>query len=282
MRIGRVGDIGNERPVVVEGDVAYFVDSIIPDWSRESLEAGALAKVRAANLQGLEKTRFGSERIAAPLTRPTKLICVGLNYTKHIAETGANTPAEPIVFMKAPDCFIGPNDDVIIPPGSTATDYEVELAIVIGTRALYLKDPSEAPAHILGYSISQDISERHWQIERSGQWVKGKSFPHFNPMGPVIVTSDSINPHDLRLWCSIDGEMRQDSSTSDLLFGINHLVWYISQFMELFPGDVINTGTPSGVGMGFKPTKYLLGGEKIHTGIDGIGEIENNCRNFSH
>ena len=124
MRIARVGNIGNERPVVVEGDVAYFVDSIIPDWSRESLEAGALSKVRAANLQGLEKTRFGSERIAAPLTRPTKLICVGLNYTKHIAETGANTTAEPIVFMKAPDCFIGPNDDVIIPPGSTATDYE--------------------------------------------------------------------------------------------------------------------------------------------------------------
>ena len=282
MKIGRVGDVGHERPVVVEGDFAYFVDSIIPDWSRESLEAGALAKVQAANVHELEKSRFGSERIAAPLTRPTKLICVGLNYTKHISETGANTPAEPIVFMKAPDCLVGPNDDVIIPPGSTATDYEVELAVVIGARALYLKDPSDAPAHILGYSISQDISERHWQIERYGQWVKGKSFPHFNPMGPVIVTGDSINPHDLRLWCSIDGEMRQDSSTSDLLFGINHLVWYISQFMELFPGDVINTGTPSGVGMGFKPTKYLLGGEKIRTGIDGIGEFENTCRNFSH
>jgi 2-keto-4-pentenoate hydratase/2-oxohepta-3-ene-1,7-dioic acid hydratase in catechol pathway len=281
MKIGRVGEIGHERPVVVEGDYAYFVDSIIPDWSRESLQAGAVEKVRALDLKTLEKAKFGSQRIAAPLTRPTKLICVGLNYIKHITETNASKPVEPIIFMKAPDAFIGPNDDVVIPPGSTATDYEVELAVIIGTRALYLKDPSDAAEHILGYSVSQDISERHWQLERSGQWVKGKSFPHFNPIGPVIVTADSLEPHDLRLWCSVDGEMRQDSSTSDLLFGINHLVWYISQFMELFPGDVINTGTPAGVGMGFKPTKYLTAGQVIHTGIENIGEIRSNVVNYS-
>ena len=273
MKRGRVGPVGKERPVVIEHDRAYFVDSIIGDWSRESLENGAIAKVKVADLSKLESTEFGSERIGAPLTRPTKLICVGLNYVKHISETNSATPAEPIIFMKAPDSFIGPNDDVVIPPGSTATDYEVELAVVIGKRALYLESPEESAKYILGYSISQDISERYWQLERSGQWVKGKSFPNFNPMGPCIVTADSIDASNLQLWCKVDGEIRQDSNTSDLLYGINHLVWYISQFMELFPGDVINTGTPAGVGMGFKPTRYLKAGQLLETGIAGIGEI---------
>jgi 2-keto-4-pentenoate hydratase/2-oxohepta-3-ene-1,7-dioic acid hydratase in catechol pathway len=280
MKIARVGALGKERPVVIEHDRVYFVDSLIGDWSRESLESGAAAKVSLADLSKLESTELGSERIGAPLTRPTKLICVGLNYKKHISETNSQTPAEPIIFMKAPDSFIGPNDDVIIPPGSTTTDYEVELAVIIGKRALYLKDPKDSAKHILGYSISQDISERHWQIERSGQWVKGKSFPHFNPMGPHIVSADAINPSNLRIWCEVDGETRQDSSTSDLLFGLDHLVWYISQFMELFPGDVINTGTPAGVGMGFKPTKYLRAGQVIHTGIAGIGEITSKVIDF--
>ena len=180
--------------------------------------------------------------------------------------------------MKAPDCLIGPNDDVIIPPQSLKTDYEVELAVVIGKNALYLNDPNDAQSHILGYSISQDISERHWQIERSGQWVKGKSFPTFNPMGPVIVSVDSINANDLHLWCRVDGETRQDSRTSDLLFDVNHIVWYISQFMELFPGDIINTGTPSGVGMGHNPTKYLQAGQIIETGIENIGVIRSITR----
>ena len=276
MNLARVGAVGKERPVVVENDRAYFVDSIIDDWSRESLENGALERVARADISKLESVKFGADRIGAPLTRPTKLICVGLNYVKHIAETNSQTPAEPVIFMKAPDSFVGPNDDVIIPPGSNATDYEVELAVVIGKRALYLENPEDSEKYILGYSISQDISERHWQIERSGQWMKGKSFPHFNPMGPCIVTADSLNASDLRIWCKVDGEMRQDSSTSDLLFGINHIVWYISQFMELFPGDVINTGTPAGVGMGFKPTRYLRAGQRIETGISGIGEIASN------
>ena len=280
MKIARVGSVGKERPVVLEHDRAYFVDSLIGDWSRDSLENGALAKVKVADLSKLESTEVGALRIGAPLTRPTKLICVGLNYVKHISETNAQTPAEPIIFMKAPDSFVGPNDDVVIPPESTATDYEVELAVVIGKRALYLKSPDDAGKHILGYSVSQDISERHWQLERSGQWVKGKSFPNFNPMGPCIVTADSINASNLHIWCKVDGETRQDSNTSDLLFGINHLVWYISQFMELFPGDVINTGTPGGVGMGFKPTKYLKAGQIIETGIAGIGEIKNSCVDF--
>jgi len=280
MRIARIGSVGQEKPVVVDGNEYILVDSLISDWSRETLEAGGMAKVAAADLTTLPRVVKGTTRIGSPINRPTKVICVGLNYLGHIAETNADTPAEPVIFMKAPDSVVGPNDDVVIPPHSVATDYEVELAIVIGKRALYLGSPDESSAHILGYTISQDVSERHWQIERSGQWVKGKSFPTFNPIGPEIVTADEINPGNLRLWCSVNGVMKQDSNTDDLLFGVDHIVWYISQFMELFPGDVINTGTPFGVGLGFKPPVYLRVGDLIKTGIEGIGEISNNCIAF--
>lgn len=273
MRIGRVGNVGSEKPVVFVDGKAIFVDSIIPDWNRKTLSDGALDKVKNAGISNWEKVDITGQRIGSPIANPTKVICVGLNYLLHIKESNAETPREPVIFMKAPDTIIGPNDDIVIPPGSEKTDYEVELAIVIGKRASYLKSPDDSQAHVLGYSISQDVSERHWQIERSGQWVKGKSFPTFNPIGPAVVTPDEINAHDLRLWCSVDGEMRQDSRTSDLLFGLNHIVWYISQFMELFPGDVINSGTPFGVGMGFNPTRYLTAGQTVVTGIEGIGEI---------
>ena len=277
MRIARIGNVGQEKPAVVQGDEYILVDSLISDWSRQSLEEGALAKVKAADLSGLPRVAKGSTRIGSPINRPTKVICVGLNYLGHIKETNADTPAEPVIFMKAPDSVVGPNDDIVIPPNSLATDYEVELAIVIGKRALYLESPESSKNHILGYTISQDVSERHWQIERSGQWVKGKSFPTFNPIGPEIVTGEEINASNLRLWCSVNGVMKQDSNTDDLLFGIDHIVWYISQFMELFPGDVINTGTPFGVGLGFKPPVYLAVGDAIKAGIEGIGEISNNC-----
>lgn len=273
MRIARIGSLGEERPVVIEGDEAIYVDTLISDWSRQSLESGALERVKAANLSTLPRTSVRGHRYGSPINRPTKVMCVGLNYLGHIAETGAETPKEPVIFMKAPDTIVGGSDDIVIPPGSTTTDYEVELAIVIGKCALYLENPEQSPDYILGYTISQDVSERHWQIERSGQWVKGKSFPTFNPIGPSIVTGDSINPNNLRLWCEVDGVMKQDSNTDDLLFGINHIVWYISQFMELFPGDIINTGTPFGVGLGFKPPVYLHGGQVVRTGIEGIGEI---------
>jgi 2-keto-4-pentenoate hydratase/2-oxohepta-3-ene-1,7-dioic acid hydratase in catechol pathway len=194
-------------------------------------------------------------------------------------------PAEPVIFMKAPDTVIGPNDEIVVPPNSLKTDYEVELCVVIGKNALYLKSPEEAADHILGYTISQDVSERHWQVERSGQWVKGKSFPSFNPMGPWIVTADELaknklDPNNLALTCTIDGEVRQNSRTNDLIFGINHCIWYISQFMELKAGDVVNTGTPEGVGMGFKPEKFLKGGEAIVTTIEGIGTIKNKVVNY--
>ena len=277
MRIARIGEVGAEKPVVLKGEHYIFVDSLVSDWSRETLSAGAFEKVASADLSGLPTVAKGSLRIGPPIDRPTKVICIGLNYLGHIKETNAATPAEPVAFMKAPDSVVGPNDDIVIPPNSTATDYEVELAIVIGKRALYLESAEQAPAHILGYTISQDVSERHWQLERSGQWMKGKSFPTFNPVGPEIVTADEINPHNLRLWCSVNDVMKQDSNTDDLLFGINHIVWYLSQFMELFPGDIINTGTPFGVGLGFKPPVYLKAGDRLKTGIEGIGEISNTC-----
>jgi 2-keto-4-pentenoate hydratase/2-oxohepta-3-ene-1,7-dioic acid hydratase in catechol pathway len=274
MKIARFGQLGSERPaVMVNQTQAVYVDHLIKDWNRDELVAGALEKVKGADISSLTPFDIAGLRIGSPVARPTKLICIGLNYARHAAESGMTPPPEPVVFMKAPDCLIGPNDEIAVPPNSTATDYEVELSIVIGKRALYLKSESEARSHILGYSISQDVSERHWQIERAGQWVKGKSFPTFNPMGPVIVTGDEFNPDDVRLYCSVDGEKRQDSRTSDLIFGIDHIVWYLSQFMELFPGDIINTGTPEGVGMGFKPTKYLQRGQKVVTGIEGIGEM---------
>lgn len=281
MRIARIGALGKERAAVISGEKVIFVDSIISDWSRSELENGALQKVARADLSSLPTESLGASRIGAPVHNPTKVICVGLNYLGHIKEANAETPKEPIIFMKAPDSVVGPNDAIVIPPQSDATDYEVELAIVIGKKALYLDSPDQAPDYILGYSISQDVSERHWQLERSGQWVKGKSFPTFNPIGPCIVTPDEINGSNLRLWCSVDGEMRQDSNTNDLLFGINHIIWYISQFMELHPGDIINTGTPFGVGLGFKPPKYLRAGNVLRTGIEGIGEIQSNLVAYS-
>lgn len=274
MRIGRLGEFGKERAAVIVSDTeAVFVDDVVGDWSREGLHAGAMEKVRALDLNARPKVALADFRLGSPVARPTKVICVGLNYLQHALETGATPPAEPVIFMKAPDTVIGGFDDIVVPKGSEKTDYEVEVCVVIGKDALYLDSVDQVKGHILGYTISQDVSERHWQIERSGQWVKGKSFPTFNPMGPWIVTADSFDPTDVRLWCTVDGEKRQDSRTSDLIFGIDHCIWYISQFMELKAGDVINTGTPQGVGMGFKPEKYIHGGEIIETGVDGLGTI---------
>ena len=283
MKIARLGEFGKEKPaVIVNESEAVFVDDVISDWNRTELENGALDKVKKLDLTPRPKVKFADYRLGSPVARPTKAICVGLNYTQHAIETNAPIPQEPIIFMKAPDTVIGGNDDIIVPPNSVKTDYEVEICVVIGKRALYLKSPEEARDYILGFTISQDVSERYWQVERGGQWVKGKSFPTFNPVGPWIITSDELkNEQNLRLWCEVDGEMRQDSNTSDMIFNIAHCVWYISQVMELMPGDIINTGTPQGVGMGFKPEKYLKGGEVIRTGIDGIGVLTSKVKKHS-
>ena len=277
MKLARLGKIGSEKPAIVVSDIqAVFVDDVIADFNRETLSSGAIEKLKKLDLTNRPKVNIADYRLGSPVARPTKAICVGLNYAKHAKEAGAEPPQEPVIFMKAPDTVVGGFDDIVIPPNSVKTDYEVELCVVIGKDALYLESPAKAKEHILGYTISQDISERHWQIERSGQWMKGKSFPSFNPIGPWIVTADDFNPHDVRLWTTVDGEKRQDSRTSDLIFGIDHCIWYISQFMELKAGDIVNTGTPEGVGMGFKPEKYLTAGQVVETGIDGLGTIKSN------
>ena len=275
MKIARLGAFGKEKPAVVVSETqAVFVDDVINDWNRTELENGAFEKVKALDLSNRQKVNLSDFRLGSPVARPTKAICVGLNYAKHAKESGAEPPKEPVIFMKAPDTVIGGFDDIVIPPNSIKTDYEVEICVVIGKNALYLESPEKAQEVILGYTVSQDVSERHWQIERSGQWVKGKSFPTFNPVGPWIVTKDEFDPRDVRLWSKVDGEKRQDSRTSDMIFNINHCVWYISQFMELKAGDIINTGTPEGVGMGHKPEKYLKAGQVVETGIDGLGTIK--------
>lgn len=277
MKLARLGKIGSEKPAIVVSDIqAVFVDDVIADFNRETLSSGAIEKLKKLDLTNRPKVNIADYRLGSPVARPTKAICVGLNYAKHAKEAGAEPPQEPVIFMKAPDTVVGGFDDIVIPPNSVKTDYEVELCVVIGKDALYLESPAKAKEHILGYTISQDVSERHWQIERSGQWMKGKSFPSFNPIGPWIVTADDFNPHDVRLWTTVDGEKRQDSRTSDLIFGIDHCIWYISQFMELKAGDIVNTGTPEGVGMGHKPEKYLKPGQVVETGIDGLGTIKSN------
>jgi 2-keto-4-pentenoate hydratase/2-oxohepta-3-ene-1,7-dioic acid hydratase in catechol pathway len=277
MKLARLGKFGSEKPAIVISDTeAVFVDDVVADFNRETLSNGAIEKLRKLDLSSRPKVKISDYRLGSPVARPTKAICVGLNYAKHAKESGAEPPKEPVIFMKAPDTVIGGFDDIVIPPNSVKTDYEVEICVVIGKDALYLESPAKAKEHILGYTISQDVSERHWQIERSGQWVKGKSFPTFNPVGPWIVTADEFDPSDVRLWSTVDGEKRQDSKTSDMIFGIDHCVWYISQFMELKAGDIINTGTPEGVGMGHKPEKYLKPGQVVETGIDGLGTIKSN------
>jgi len=277
MKLARLGKFGSEKPAIVISDTeAVFVDDVVADFNRETLSNGAIEKLKKLDLASRPKVKISDYRLGSPVARPTKAICVGLNYAKHAKESGAEPPKEPVIFMKAPDTVIGGFDDIVIPPNSVKTDYEVEICVVIGKDALYLDSPAKAKDHILGYTISQDVSERHWQIERSGQWVKGKSFPTFNPVGPWIVTADEFDPSDVRLWSTVDGEKRQDSKTSDMIFGIDHCVWYISQFMELKAGDIINTGTPEGVGMGHKPEKYLKPGQVVETGIDGLGTIKSN------
>jgi len=273
MKLMRVGAPGGERPVVLREDGRALDPSSIlaPD---APVTAEALANVAAAVAAGdLPETAVAEERIGSPLPRPGKIVCIGLNYRDHAAETGAAIPAEPIVFMKAPYTVVGPNDTVLVPRGSTKTDYEVELGVVIGTRARYLASAEEGLAAVAGYVVSHDVSEREFQLERGGQWDKGKNCETFNPLGPWFVTADEVGDPSslgLRLW--VNGELRQDGSTKDLIFGVGELVRYLSQFMVLEPGDVINTGTPAGVALGHPdPKPYLRAGDVVELEIDGLG-----------
>jgi 2-keto-4-pentenoate hydratase/2-oxohepta-3-ene-1,7-dioic acid hydratase in catechol pathway len=214
-----------------------------------------------------EPVRYGS-----PIAKPEKVICIGLNYRDHAKETGSPVPDEPIIFMKAPNCVIGPNDEILVPRKSTKTDWEVELGVVIGQRARYLESPDDARAVIAGYCLSHDVSEREFQLERGGQWDKGKCCETFNPLGPWLVTADEIDdPQNLGLRLSVNGVRRQDGTTSDMIFGVDHIVWYLSQFMVLEPGDLINTGTPAGVSMGHDDVPFLRAGDVTELSIDGLG-----------
>jgi ureidoglycolate lyase len=273
MKLLRVGPSGAETPAILHSDgTIRDLSSIVSDLKGDAITPAGLAKIRAADagkLPVLDK----SLRIGPCVGFVGKFICVGLNYADHAAETGAKPPAEPILFQKATSAIIGPNDDVIIPKNSTKPDWEVELGIVIGKQARYV-DEADALGHIAGYCVVNDLSERYFQTERGGQWTKGKSADTFGPIGPWLVTPDEIpDPQNLKMWLEVDGHRYQNGNSKTMIFGVTHLVSYISQFMSLQPGDVISTGTPPGVGMGIKPEPvWLKPGQTMRLGIEGLGE----------
>jgi 2-keto-4-pentenoate hydratase/2-oxohepta-3-ene-1,7-dioic acid hydratase in catechol pathway len=276
MKLTRIGDPGAERPhVLLDGDLVADVTDLLPggDFTPAFFAGGGIERLRAEGLAARARPRDPSARTGAPIPRPGKIVCIGLNYADHAAETGAQVPAEPVIFMKAPNTLVGPNDDVRIPRGSRKTDYEVELGIVIGTEARYLPDHEAAMDVIAGYVVCNDVSEREFQLERGGQWDKGKSCETFNPAGPHLVTSDEIpDPGNLDLWLDVNGERRQNSNTKNLVFGVAEIVRYLSQFMVLEPGDLINTGTPGGVALATgRPEHYLKPGDVVELGISGLG-----------
>ena len=271
MRLARGGPAGAETPLVSDGAGWYDLRPVAAEVDG-ALLAGGLDQVRAALAAGELPAVPEPDRFGPPLAGVGKIVCIGLNYRDHAAETGAAIPAEPILFLKTPDTLVGPDDEVLVPRTSVKTDYEVELAVVIGATARYLDSPADAAGAIAGYAVSNDVSERAFQLERGGQWDKGKNCETFNPLGPWIGTADEIaDPQalGLRLW--VNGELRQDGSTADMIFGVHHVVWYLSQFMVLRPGDVINTGTPAGVAMGRPGEPYLRAGDVVELEIDGLG-----------
>ena len=274
MKLIRFGETGKEKPGIIHDDKWYDLSAVVPDYNEEFFGSGGLNKLKAAVANGIDSfpevpqtTRLGSA-----VARPSKIICIGLNYIDHARETNATPPAEPIIFFKSTTTLCGPNDNLVIPKNSTKTDWEVELAVVIGKKASYV-DEAVAMDYVAGYCLVNDYSERAFQIERGGQWVKGKSADSFAPLGPFLATPDEINDIDnCRMWLTVNGKTMQDGNTSDLIFKIPFIVHYISQFMTLLPGDIISTGTPAGVGLGMKPEPvYIKEGDVIELGIDGLG-----------
>jgi len=274
MKLLRVGDPGREIPAVLgdDGD-AFALTGLTDDIDGAFLASGGVERARQALAAGaLPRLDTAGRRIGAPVARPGKVVCVGLNYRDHAEESGAAAPERPVVFMKDPSTVVGPYDTVRIPRGSVKTDWEVELAVVVGAEARYLAGPGEAAGHIAGYAISNDVSEREFQLEYSPQWDLGKSCETFNPLGPWLVTPDEAgDPQRLGLRLSVNGEVRQDGDTKNMIFDVAHLVWYLSQYMVLRPGDVINTGTPAGVALGLPGTPYLRAGDEVELSIDGLG-----------
>ena len=270
MKLIRFGETGKEQPGVHIAGINY---AFIQDYDTTFFMQDGLSKLEEIIQTHKDKLPViaATTRLGCPVATPSKIICVGLNYAKHAKETNAAIPTEPILFMKATTAITGPNDPVIIPKNSTKTDWEVELAFVMGKRASYVSE-EDAMDYVAGYCLHNDVSERAFQLERGGTWDKGKGCDSFAPLGPWLVTKDEINdPHQLRLWLSVNGKMMQDGNTDDLIFNIPQLVSYISQFMTLLPGDIVSTGTPAGVGLGFNPPVYLKPGDIVELGIDGLG-----------
>jgi 2-keto-4-pentenoate hydratase/2-oxohepta-3-ene-1,7-dioic acid hydratase in catechol pathway len=273
MKLIRFGETGKEQPGVHIAGINYDVSAFIQDYDTTFFMQDGLSKLEEIIQTHKDKLPViaATTRLGCPVATPSKIICVGLNYAKHAKETNAAIPTEPILFMKATTAITGPNDPVIIPKNSTKTDWEVELAFVMGKRASYVSE-EDAMDYVAGYCLHNDVSERAFQLERGGTWDKGKGCDSFAPLGPWLVTKDEINdPHQLRLWLSVNGKMMQDGNTDDLIFNIPQLVSYISQFMTLLPGDIVSTGTPAGVGLGFNPPVYLKPGDIVELGIDGLG-----------
>jgi 2-keto-4-pentenoate hydratase/2-oxohepta-3-ene-1,7-dioic acid hydratase in catechol pathway len=280
MKLVRFGPAGREKPGIIdsEGQIRDL-SSVVPDITGEVLGPSGLGKIRKAKLDKLPKVRKGA-RLGACVGGVGNFIAIGLNYADHAAEAGLPLPAEPVIFNKVTSCICGPNDDTIIPKGSSKLDWEVELGVIIGQRARYLAK-NKAMDVVAGYCVANDVSERVFQIERAGQWVKGKSCETFGPLGPWLVTKDEIkNPQNLNMWLTVNGETRQKGSTKTMVFDVAHLVWYCSQFLVLNPGDVIITGTPPGVGLGMKPPQFLKAGDVVRLGIDGLGEQQQKVVKF--
>ena len=283
MKLIRFGEINKEKPGVLLPDGTKIdVSKFVNDYDEKFFGKQGIEKLN----KWLEKNHDScpvidnDNRLGSPLFRPSKIVCVGLNYAKHAMESGMDVPEEPVLFFKASSAIIGPYDSITIPKGSEKSDWEVELAVVIGNKASYVSE-KDALSHVAGYVLHNDVSERSYQLERSGQWVKGKSCDTFAPIGPFIATPDEIgDPNNLNLWLKLNGEEMQNSNTSDFIFNIQQVVSYISQFMTLLPGDIISTGTPFGVGLGLNPPRYLKEGDVIELGIDGLGISKQTCKAY--
>jgi len=274
MRLMRLGPLGQEIPAVESGGEVYDLRSVTNDINGRFFDEGGIERVRLAIEQDalLVLEGWRSLRVGAPVARPAALVCIGMNYAAHARESGAEPPSTPVVFFKHPNTIVGAFDNVLIPPGARKVDWEVELAVVIGTRARYLDDPSDSRSHLAGFAISNDVSERAYQLEESGgQWSKGKCCETFNPLGPYLVPTSEVDYSSVRLKSFVNGDARQDSSTADLIFSVDYLVWHLSQYMTLEPGDIVNTGTPQGVALSGR-FPYLRDGDTMTMSIDGLGE----------
>jgi 2-keto-4-pentenoate hydratase/2-oxohepta-3-ene-1,7-dioic acid hydratase in catechol pathway len=275
MKLMRLGDPGKEKPAVLVDGKTLDVSSHVKEFDGAFFGGGGVERLKGiVERGGLPVLDPTGRRIGAPVARPWKLIGIGLNYADHAKESGMPIPPEPVVFMKASNAVVGPYDTVLIPRGSQKTDWEVELGVVIGRTARYIESKEKALTYVAGYCVSNDVSERHFQLERGGQWDKGKSAETFNPLGPTLVTADELpDPQGLGMWLDVNGKRMQTGNTKTMVFGVAHLVWYLSQFMVLEPGDVITTGTPPGVGLGQKPSPiYLKAGDVMELSIDGLGK----------